>query len=81
MDLKNTALLEAFKKKYSGIKTDEEDLKRFAKSYYGLDKKEEPSLLERAKETVKGIVEMNAARRSGDKKRIEKAYETANRGF
>jgi hypothetical protein len=81
MDLKNTALLEAFKKKYGGIKTDEEDLRRFAKKYYGLDKKEEPSLLEKAKETIKGIVEMNAARRSGDTKKIEKAYDTANRGF
>lgn len=51
MDLKNTALLEAFKKKYSGVETDEEDLKRFAKSYYGLDKKEEPSLIEKVKQS------------------------------
>ena len=35
MDLENKALKEAFKKKYAGVKTDEEDLKRFAKKYYG----------------------------------------------
>lgn len=81
MDLKNTALLEAFNKKYSGIETDEEDLKRFAKKYYGLNKKEEPSFFEKAKDTVRGIVEMNAARGSGDAKRIEKAYDIASRGF
>ena len=85
MDLENKALKEAFNKKYGGIKTDDEDFKRFAKKYYGEEttapRREGPSLMERAKETVKGIAEMNAARRAGDIKRLGKAMGSDYRGF
>lgn len=86
MDLKNKALLEAFNQKYGGIKSEPGDLERFAKKYYGQDvsapRREGPSLMERAKETVNKVSQINAARRSGDISKIKKAYEDKNyRGF
>lgn len=68
MDLKNKALLEAFNKKYSGVETDQKDLERFAKKYYGLNKKEEPSLMEKAKSELKEWYDFNlGGGRSGRK--------------
>ena len=66
MDLENKALKEAFNKKYGeltpenrkkmGISDEdwEKSKKNFAKKYYGLDKKEEPSFIDKAK---KGLSE------------------------
>lgn len=68
MDLENKALREAFNKKYGGIKTDNEDYKRFAKKFYGLDKKQEPSLIEKAKSELKDWYDFNlGGGRSGRK--------------
>lgn len=44
-------------------------------------KTEGPSLMEKAKQTVKGIADINAARRTGDVKRLIKGYEASSRGF
>ena len=44
-------------------------------------KREGPSFMERAKETVKGIIEINEARRTGDLKRLVKATGPDYRGF
>ena len=41
----------------------------------------EPSLMERAKNTAKAIAEMNAARRTGDVKKLSKVYDSSYRGF
>lgn len=72
MDLENKALKEAFNKKYGGIKTDEKDFERFAKKYYGKEpKKEEPSLLDKAKYGLKEWYEFNFG--SGPESRGSKA--------
>jgi hypothetical protein len=93
MDMENKALKEAFNKKYGeltpenrkkmGISDEEweQSKKNFAKKFYGLDKKEEPSFFQKIKDTVSGVVEMNSARKSGDADRINKAYSTSSRGF
>ena len=77
MDLENKALKEAFQKKYAGVKTDEEDLKRFAKKYYGEQPEsvyKEPSLLEKAKRLGKATIDVNVGRASGDTKRWSSGY-------
>jgi len=77
MDLENKALKEAFQKKYAGVKTDEEDLKRFAKKYYGEQPEsvyKEPSLLEKAKRLGKAAIDVNVGRASGDTKRWSSGY-------
>lgn len=84
MDLENKALKEAFNKKYSGVKTDEEDLKRFAKKYYGEQPEsvyKEPSLLEKAKRTVKGAIDVNVGRAKSDYGRMQRGYRELEKGF
>jgi hypothetical protein len=86
MDLENKALKEAFNKKYggSGIKTDEEDLKRFAKKYYGEQPQsvyKEPSLLEKAKRLGKAAIDVNVGRATGDTKKTTTAYRELAKGF
>ena len=82
MDLENKALKEAFNKKYGMTKeerkslgiTDEEyenNKKNFAKKYYGLDKKEEPSFIDKAKKGLSEWYDWNLGGGRSDIQRIQ----------